>query len=355
MVGLISMSTQGTDEYVFSEEHWLQFCSPSENEKACLTLYPEVKFIPNNICKLNLYFFSPPVHLSTLPKQSELYPQEQQSYIMACLNFNLNCPPSHVSYNDFTASVHHRRHQTVPSFWMLWITTVQEVIDIIFRYIWSMCSVIATALYPFSTAFIFSVLSNQRKRYIIKQKFTSRRWSVPFRVLIVDCFIQIEYVLPAYHHVWSRQWQHWISWISFKMLSDHWYRSPAVQMNGGIFMIVARISCSPSQKETKKLPVMWVPASYDYIPYLQKGQSKFGFMLGFRTLCMMMAWWLQNSLLKGTSANFCLLSRIKNIYNIRNIYIYILSERDCRHHAWLIKLLKAMCMCVGKAWKFWSI
>lgn len=32
-------------------------------------------------------------------------------------------------------------------------------------------------------------------------------------------------------------------------------------MNGGIFMIVAKISCSPSQKETKKLPVMWVPAA----------------------------------------------------------------------------------------------
>lgn len=30
----------------------------------------------------------------------------------------------------------------------------------------------------------------------------------------------------------------------------------SVQMNGGIFMIVAKISCSPSQKETKKLPVM---------------------------------------------------------------------------------------------------
>lgn len=28
------------------------------------------------------------------------------------------------------------------------------------------------------------------------------------------------------------------------------------QINGGIFMIVAKISCSPSQKETKKLPVM---------------------------------------------------------------------------------------------------
>lgn len=32
-------------------------------------------------------------------------------------------------------------------------------------------------------------------------------------------------------------------------------------MNGGIFMIVAKISCSPTQKETKKLPVMWVPAA----------------------------------------------------------------------------------------------
>lgn len=31
---------------------------------------------------------------------------------------------------------------------------------------------------------------------------------------------------------------------------------PSPQMNGGIFMIVAKISCSPSQKETKKLPVM---------------------------------------------------------------------------------------------------
>lgn len=33
---------------------------------------------------------------------------------------------------------------------------------------------------------------------------------------------------------------------------------PFVQMNGGIFMIVTKMSCNTSQKETKKLPVMWV-------------------------------------------------------------------------------------------------
>lgn len=54
----------------------------------------------------------------------------------------------------------------------------------------------------------------------------------------------------------------------FPSIDDHilesvehrwFYWFPFFQMNGGIFMIVAKMSCNPSQKETKKLPVMWVP------------------------------------------------------------------------------------------------
>lgn len=42
-----------------------------------------------------------------------------------------------------------------------------------------------------------------------------------------------------------------------ELFIEYYYPSRfSVQMNGGIFMIVAKISCSPSQKETKKLTVM---------------------------------------------------------------------------------------------------
>lgn len=94
-----------------------------------------------------------------------------------------------------------------------------------------------------------------------------------FGLLSVHIEKAVAYVAPTYLFVCVLFLQFWgilltltlcpllcalsSSSIVFKIQTYYFFfAGVSFQMNGGIFMIVAKISCNPSQKETKKLPVM---------------------------------------------------------------------------------------------------